>query len=69
MMLDNRPLDPLSTSRVQAINSFGKCAKLMAKHKAELPSKMAANVGRAVAIYDDWNSKYAGRPYSTVIAR
>ena len=61
-------LDPLNTSRVQAINSFGKFAKLMEKSKSVLPPTMAANIDKAVTIYDDWNRKYAGRPYSTVIA-
>ena len=67
--MSNLPLDPLNTSRVQAINSFGKFAKLMAKSKAVLPSNMAANVDKAVAAYDDWNRKYSGLPYATVIDR
>lgn len=62
-------LDPLNTSRVQAINSFGKFAKLMEKSKSVLPPTMAANIDKAVAVYDDWNRKYAGRPYDTVVSR
>lgn len=62
-------LDPLNTSRVQAINSFGKFAKLMEKSKPVLPPSMAANIDKAVNLYDDWNCKYSGLPYSTVITR
>lgn len=62
-------LDPLNTSRIQAINSFGKFARLVAKNKAVMPPKMKANVERAVALYDDWNQKYSGLPYATVITR
>ena len=65
----NRPLDPLNTSRVQAINSFGNFAKLVAKNKAVFPPRMKASVERAVATYDDWNNKYSGLPYATVISR
>ena len=52
----NRPLDPLNTSRVQAINSFGNFAKLVAKNKAVLPPRMKASVERAVATYDGLES-------------
>ena len=62
-------LNPLNASRVQAINSFGNFAKLMAKQKAVLTPSMKAGVERAVAAYDDWNRKYAGKPCSTVISR
>ena len=62
-------LDPLNTSRVQAINSFGKFANLMEKSNSVLPLTMAANIDKAVALYDDWNLKYSGRPYDTVISR
>ena len=68
-MYNSRPLDPLNTSRVKAINSFGNFAKLMAKSKAVMPPRMAANVDKAIAVYDDWNNKYSGRPYDTVITR
>ena len=62
-------LDPLNTSRVQAINSFGKFAKLMEKSNLVLPPTSAANIDKDVAGDDDWNRKYAGRPYDTVISR